>query len=152
MDSRVEVDGTGKDPTSSSTVDESQLEKSIIRRGLATAAEIEACKSQRKQLVAKENELSKSLLEIMVENKVLTRSQVTRLVQQVGEANRKFQIPGYQMIQKLGKGSMGIVFKAKQIERRPGGRDQNPARSPGAEQRIHQAIRAGGDDRRQALP
>jgi eukaryotic-like serine/threonine-protein kinase len=115
MDSRVEGDGTNKDPKSSSTLDETQLEKSIIRRGLATPAEIEACKAQRKQMVAKENELSKSLLEIMVEAKVLTRSQVTRLVQQVGEANRKFQIPGYQMIQKLGKGSMGIVYKAKQI-------------------------------------
>ena len=33
----------------------------------------------------------------MVEAKVLTRSQMTRLVQEAGEANRKFQIPGYQM-------------------------------------------------------
>src|SRR5271154_10726 len=115
MASAVESNGPGKDPTSSSTVDETQLEKSIIRRGLATPAEIEACKSQRKQLVAKESDVSKSLLEIMVEAKVLTRSQMTRLVQASGDANRKFQIPGYQMLQKLGKGSMGVVFKAKQI-------------------------------------
>ncbi len=107
--------GPGKDSKSSSSIDESQLEKSILRRGLATAAEIDACKSQRKQLAARESDLPKSLLEIMVEAKVLTRSQVTRLVQESGDANRKFQIPGYQMLQKLGKGSMGVVYKAKQI-------------------------------------
>ena len=120
MASPVQGNGPGKDPKSSSAIksssgiDDSQLEKSILRRGLATAAEIEACKSQRKQLVAKQNDVPKSLLEIMVEAKVLTRSQMTRLVQESGEANRKFQIPGYQMLQKLGKGSMGVVYKAKQ--------------------------------------
>jgi eukaryotic-like serine/threonine-protein kinase len=114
MASPVQSNGPGKDAKSSSAIDESQLEKSILRRGLATAAEIEACKSKRKQLGAQESELPKSLLEIMVEAKVLTRSQVTRLVQESGEANRKFQIPGYVMLQKLGKGSMGVVYKAKQ--------------------------------------
>ena len=115
MASPVESNKPGNDAKSSSAVDESQLEKSIIRRGLATAAEIEACKAKRKQLPAKESDLPKSLLEIMVEAKVLTRSQVTRLVQEAGEANRKFQIPGYQMLQKLGKGSMGVVYKARQV-------------------------------------
>src|ERR1700677_3316777 len=106
MASPVQGNGPGKDSKSSSTiksssgVDDSQLEKSMLRRGLATDAEIEACKSQRKQLVAKENDVPKSLLEIMVDAKVLTRSQMTRLVQESGEANRKFQIPGYQMLQK----------------------------------------------------
>ena len=46
---------------------------------------------------------------------------------------------------------MGVVYKAKQTERRPGRRHQDPARRPGPEQGIHQAVRARGQDRRQAL-
>jgi serine/threonine-protein kinase len=108
-------DSNSKDAAGNSGVDESQLEKSILRRGLATVAEIEACKNHRKQQASKEKEVSKSLLEVMVEAKVLTKSQMMRLMQEVGESQRKFQIPGYQMLQKLGKGSMGLVYKAKQL-------------------------------------
>ncbi len=102
-----------KDGRGLSGINELNLEKSVIRRGLATAQEVEACKALRAKLAAKDP--SRSLIDIMVEAKVLTKGQSVRLLREVGsDTARKFEIPGYEIIEKLGKGSMGLVFKARQ--------------------------------------
>ena len=110
---------TAKDLRGFSSLSESSLEQSIIRRGLATPQEIEVCKTHRAKLAAQpqvsKDEPSKSLLDILVEAKFLTKNQSLRLLKEAGpDTVKKFEIPGYPFLAKIGKGSMGIVFKARQ--------------------------------------
>src|SRR5918997_5141108 len=112
MATSTESNPPANDSKGLSSLDELNLEKSILRRGLATAREIKACKAHRAKLSG--SDASKGLLDIMVEAKFLTKNQSIRVLKEMGETNRKFEIPGYQILARIGKGSMGVVFKARQ--------------------------------------
>jgi eukaryotic-like serine/threonine-protein kinase len=106
------------DTKSGSSLQDMNLERTIIRRGLATPEEVQHCKVQRTKIAAakdKEQAPAPSLLEVMVAAKALTASQARRVLQEVGgEGDGKFEVPGYVILDRIGKGSMGLVYKAKQ--------------------------------------
>ncbi len=49
------------------------------------------------------SDASKNLLDIMVEAKFLTKNQSIRVLKEIGESSRKFEVPGYHILEKIGK-------------------------------------------------
>jgi serine/threonine protein kinase len=87
---------------------EDELTRQIVELKLATPAEVEmATETFRAQS-------DKSFETLLVDMGVVTPSQMDRVRKNV-EATRGQQIPGYQIIAKLGAGAMATVFKARQL-------------------------------------
>src|SRR5438477_7904719 len=90
---------------------DTEVGRVVIDTGLATKSEIEFCREQQKQA---SDPNQRSLADLLVEHSFITVNQAKRIRGQV-EERRSSQIPGYQLISKLGKGAMATVYKARQL-------------------------------------
>src|SRR3954447_21172921 len=90
---------------------DTEVGKAVVDMGLATRTEIEFCREQQKQ---SSDPNQRSLADLLVEHQFITANQAKRIRKNV-EERKSSQIPGYQLISKLGKGAMATVYKAKQL-------------------------------------
>ncbi|RJP35115.1 MAG: serine/threonine protein kinase [Phycisphaerales bacterium] len=108
--------GTTTTGQSSLMGDDSQFARKIIERKLASVDEVELVRDQVRELQKKGQPVT--LAEMLVKFGYITKSQLDRLNLAMDEDSMyrpAQQIPGYQILGKLGQGAMATVFKAKQL-------------------------------------
>jgi eukaryotic-like serine/threonine-protein kinase len=89
---------------------DTEVGKVVVDLGLATRTEVDFCREQQKQ---SSDPSQRSLADLLVEHSFITTNQAKRIRASL-EDRRKSQIPGYRLLEKLGKGAMATVYKAKQ--------------------------------------
>jgi serine/threonine protein kinase len=89
--------------------DEERLAHALISRGLVTREETQPCRSNTSARGGAEAFLTR-----LVKAGCLTPNQARRAAQELSVLLHQ-QIPGYQLLEKLGHGSMGTVYKARQL-------------------------------------
>src|SRR3954447_1205928 len=98
-------------PTGLTTSLDTEVGKVVVEMGLATRTEIDFCREQQKQ---SSDPNQRSLADLLVEHQFITVNQAKRIRKSLDD-RKGSQIPGYQLIGKLGKGAMATVYKARQL-------------------------------------
>lgn len=97
-------------------LDDSEVGRKVVDQKLCSAEEIAICKARQEELA--EKGVKKTLLDILVEDGFVTQTQIARMNKSMDEDSMyrpAQQIPGFQILKKLGQGAMATVFMAKQL-------------------------------------
>lgn len=84
-----------------------------LQRGFVTESDIKAAQAAR--LRESRRDLYRPLISHLIEVGALTASQAGRLVDEVVNPSRVDDVPGYQFLEQLGNGAMGMVYRARQL-------------------------------------
>jgi serine/threonine-protein kinase len=96
--------------------EDSEFGRRIVEQRFCSTDEVALCRSRQEELAAKGQR--KTLVEVLIESGYLTRSQLARLNKGMDDDSMyrpAQQIPGFQILKKLGQGAMATVFQAKQM-------------------------------------
>src|SRR5258708_6709490 len=114
---------------------DTEVGKVVVDLGLATRTEVEFCREQQKQ---SSDPNQRSLGDLLVENAFITVNQAKRIRGQL-EERRNSQLPGYQILGKLGKGD-GDRLQGPPDFARSNRRHQSPAAKDERERRVRRTL------------
>ncbi len=100
-------------PTTHAERDDTILGRTIVEMGLATEQELKDCRELQSHLA--QGDEPRPLSDILLDNRYVTDRQLQRAMQVVRSQQGVQQIPGFQILEKLGAGAMATVVKAKQL-------------------------------------